>query len=73
MLKKKLIAATAVLGLASAPVVAQVSAPQFAPVDAENELGGGSAGIIAGALILGIVAMAVLAFADDDDDSPISV
>jgi hypothetical protein len=60
------------ISLVSAPVLAQ-QAPTLAPIESESELGGeGGAGIIAAALIAGIAAMGVLAFADDDDDVPVS-
>ena len=69
MIKKNIFAALAVVGLASAPVMAQVAAP----VEAESELGGGSAGLIAAGFIAGILAIGVFAFADgDDDDAPVS-
>jgi len=64
---KKAVMALAGLSLISAPVVAQ-SVPAIAPVSDESELGGGSAGIFAAAMIAGIVAMVVIVAADDDDE-----
>lgn len=69
MITKKIAAGIAVLGLATAPVMAQV-APSIAPVSSENELGGDSSFVALG-LLAGIVAIAVLAVADDDDE-PVS-
>ncbi|MFL0355891.1 hypothetical protein ACI5KX_05370 [Erythrobacter sp. GH1-10] len=67
---KKIIFSLAAASLVSAPVVAQ-SLPASAPVEGESELEGG-AGIVAAALIAGIVAIGVLAFTNDDDDIPVS-
>lgn len=69
---KKLVLTAGALSLAAAPALAQ-SVPVVAPIADENSIGGeGSAGVIAAALIAGIVAIAVIAFADDDDDSAVS-
>ncbi len=70
MLKKKVVAGLAVLGLATAPVMAQV-APAIAPIADESELGGENSSFLALGLLAGIVAIAVFAIADSDDD-PIS-
>ncbi|MEL6877817.1 MAG: hypothetical protein AAGL68_06940 [Pseudomonadota bacterium] len=70
MIRTKIIASAAVLGLATAPVMAQVAAPVIAPVEGESELEG-SGSIIALALVAGIAAIAVFAIADGDDD-PVS-
>ncbi len=70
MIRNKVVAGLAVLGLATAPVMAQVAAPALAPVEGESELGEGGS-IIALGLLAGIIAIAVFAFADGDDD-PVS-
>lgn len=67
-MKKAILFASAAL-LAAAPVVAQ-SVPVVAPVEGE-QLSEGGAGIVAAALIAGIVAIAVVA-ASSGDDQPVS-
>ena len=66
---KKLLFPLAAVALVAAPVAAQ-SFPAIAPIQGENELGGKNAGVVAAALIAGIIAIGVLAFSDDD--TPIS-
>ena len=60
------------VALMSAPVLAQAG-PAIAPTEEESALGGEfGPNLFALALVAGIVAMAVLAFTDGDDDEPVS-
>lgn len=70
---KKLLYPLAAFSLVAAPVAAQ-SLPTFAPVEDGSELGGegGDGTVIAALLALGIVAIAALAIADNDDDEAVS-
>ncbi len=63
---RKIILGIGTLALVGAPLAAQ-SLPITAPITDGEELGGGGETIIIAGLIAGIVGLAVLAAADDDD------
>lgn len=63
---RKIVFGMGALALAGAPLTAQ-SLPVVAPVTDAEKLGGGGETIIIASLIAGIVAIGVLAAADDDD------
>jgi hypothetical protein len=67
---KKLCLIAAGFALAAAPAVAQ-ALPSVAPIVGDESKAGGSANIIAGAFIAGIVAIAVIS-ANDGDERPVS-
>lgn len=69
MLKKIGLAAGAA-ALVAAPIALQASERAVAPVDSEQELGGGSNGLIAaiaGAILIGFIVITAT-----DDDEPVS-
>lgn len=69
MLKKIGLAAGAV-ALVGAPIALQASERVIAPVEGEQELGGGSNGLIAA--IAGAILVGVIVLAASDDDEPVS-
>ena len=75
MIRKSTLAGLAVIGLASAPVAAQVAAPTTlaASSAAADEGTIGGAKWIALAMLAGVAAVLVLTITDDDgDDAPVS-
>ncbi|MEP2735197.1 MAG: hypothetical protein ABJP34_02780 [Erythrobacter sp.] len=72
MFLKQITAGMALIGLATAPVMAQAAAPATAPVEGENALGGeDNGGLFA---LIGVVAVLLIgAFTlIDDTDQPVS-
>lgn len=68
---RTLAAAAAVLSLATAPAIAEISLDRTpAPVEGESEVGGGSGLLIA--ILAGAAVIAGIVIAADDDDAPVS-
>ncbi len=69
---RKLVLATAAVGLAAAPVMAEVSTERTQPVGESSKLAGqGSALYLLGAAVV-IGGIILIADSDDDDDDPVS-
>ena len=69
MLKKFGLAAGA-FALVGAPIALQASERAIAPVEGEQELGGGSNGLIAA--VAGAILIAFIVITASDDDEPVS-
>ena len=73
---RKLAAAGAAFGLVATPIVAQASPAAVdrvgAPIDAAEEIGGGTSGLVIAILALAAVIAGIVIAVDDDEDEPVS-